>query len=59
NGLLRGVPVPEGEHEVVFSFDRGGFENGRKLSFAGFAVALLLAGTGLPGLARWRGTRKR
>ena len=57
NGLLRGVVVPKGEHEVVYSFDRGSFENGRKLSLAAFAVGLLLAGTGLPGLRRWRGTK--
>lgn len=52
NGLLRGVSVPAGEHRVVFSFDRRGFENGSRLAFAGFAVALLLAGTGLSGLKR-------
>ncbi len=51
NGLLRGVQVPKGEHEIVFTFDRGGFENGNKLSVAGFAVALLLVVTGVPGLA--------
>ena len=57
NGFLRGVLVPEGKHEIVFSFDRGGFENGKKLSVAGFAVALLLAVTGLPGLGKWRRTK--
>ncbi|MCG8344160.1 MAG: YfhO family protein, partial [Chlorobiales bacterium] len=54
NGILRGVPVPEGAHEIVFSFDRSGFENGTRLSFAGFAVALLLVGTGFPGMKRMR-----
>ena len=50
NGLLRGVLVPEGKHDIVFSFDRGAFENGRKLSFAGLATALVLVGTGLSAL---------
>ena len=54
NGILRGVPVPEGVHEIVFSFDRSSFENGTRLSFAGFAVALLLVGTGFPGMKRMR-----
>ncbi len=52
NGLLRGVMVPPGEHEVVCSFDRGSFENGRKLSLAAFVVSLLLVGTRFPGLKR-------
>lgn len=55
NGMLRGVSVPAGNHRVVFSFDRRGFENGVRLSFAGFAVSLLLVGTGLPGMRRWGG----
>ncbi len=50
NGLLRGVLVPEGKHDIVFSFDRGAFENGKKLSFAGLAMALVLVGTGLSAL---------
>lgn len=45
NGLLRGIIIPEGKHEVVCSFDRGSFENGRKLSLAGFATALFLVAT--------------
>lgn len=54
NGLLRGVIVPEGEHEIVFVFDRRGFEDGGKLSVAGFVVALLLVVTGVPGLVKRR-----
>ena len=57
NGILRGIQVPAGEHDVVFSFDRKSFENGRKLSFAGFMVGLLLAVSGFSGSGRWR--RKR
>lgn len=47
NGLLRGVVVPPGRHEVVCSFDRSGFESGRRVSFGAFGVALLLAFSGL------------
>ena len=57
NGLLRGITVPEGEHEIVYSFDRRSFENGRKLSLAAFIVGLLLVGTGGPGLGKWRRVR--
>ena len=58
NGMLRGIMVPEGEHEIVYSFDRRSFENGRKLSLASFVVGLLLVGTGFLGLGRWRRVRQ-
>ena len=57
NGILRGVQVPAGEHDVVFSFDRKSFENGRKLSLAGFMVGLLLTVSGFSGYGRWRRMR--
>ncbi|MCW8796309.1 MAG: hypothetical protein OQK67_04530 [Chlorobium sp.] len=57
NGIVRGVQVPAGEHDVVFSFDRKSFENGRKLSLAGFMVGLLLTVSGFSGYGRWRRMR--
>ncbi len=47
NGLLRGVVVPPGRHEVVCFFDRSGFETGRGVSLAAFGAALLLAFSGI------------
>ncbi|NTU58520.1 MAG: hypothetical protein HGB00_06325 [Chlorobiaceae bacterium] len=39
NGLIRGVKVPAGEHEVRFVYDRSRFDTGRNISL----VALLLS----------------
>ncbi|MBP6472474.1 MAG: hypothetical protein KBE23_12920 [Chloroflexi bacterium] len=43
DGLFRGVLVPAGEHEVVFTFRSQSLANGRVLSLAGWGL-LLLAG---------------
>jgi hypothetical protein len=42
NGLIRGVTIPPGEHEVVFAYDRSLFDRGRMISLASFGIALLL-----------------
>ncbi|TLU88148.1 MAG: YfhO family protein [Chlorobium sp.] len=42
NGLIRGVRIPPGEHEVVFAYDRSLFDQGRMISFAAFGIAMLL-----------------
>ncbi len=39
DGLIRGVSVPAGEHDIRFVYDRSRFETGRKISL----VALLLS----------------
>ncbi|PIE81654.1 MAG: hypothetical protein CSA11_03120 [Chloroflexi bacterium] len=45
--LFRGVFVPAGEHELVFEFVSGSFENGRYVTAAGLFVFLVLMGLGL------------
>jgi hypothetical protein len=42
NGLIRGVTIPPGEHELVFLYDRSLFDRGRMISLAAFCAALLL-----------------
>ncbi|MFO7681622.1 MAG: hypothetical protein R6X34_16380, partial [Chloroflexota bacterium] len=39
--LFRAVFVPAGEHEVVFMFKSGGYENGRYVSLAGLTLFLI------------------
>lgn len=46
NGLIRGVPLPAGEHEVRFSYDRSRFDTGRAISTASAAAVLLLIAGG-------------
>jgi len=44
NYLFRAVAVPEGDHEVVFTFEPASYQRGRAISLAGLAgVALLVA----------------
>ena len=42
NGLIRGVRIPPGWHELVYRYDRSLFERGRTISLAAFCAALLL-----------------
>jgi hypothetical protein len=49
NSLLRGVVIPAGSREVRFQYDRSGFETGRWISFAAFALALLMVAGGMIG----------
>jgi hypothetical protein len=43
DGLVRGVIVPAGEHEVRFVYDRSRFETGRIISIAALLLSLGLA----------------
>lgn len=56
NGLIRGVPLPAGEHEVRFAYDRSRFETGRSISTASAAAVLLLIAGGT--LLDFRKSRK-
>lgn len=48
NGLFRGVVVPGGEHEIVFTFEPTGWREALWLAMAGAALmALMLGGTTL------------
>jgi hypothetical protein len=40
DGLIRGVMVPAGEHEIRFLYDRSCFETGRKMSLAAMLLSL-------------------
>ena len=42
NGLIRGVRIPSGEHELVFTYDRSDFDKCRSISLASFGVAVLM-----------------
>ena len=42
NGLIRGVQIPAGEHELTFTYDRSDFDKGRYISLAAFGVAVLM-----------------
>ena len=42
NGLIRGVQIPAGEHELTFTYDRSDFDKGRNISLAAFGVAVLM-----------------
>mgnify|MGYP001805815081 FL=1 len=42
NGLIRGVQIPAGEHELTFTYDRSDFDKGRHISLAAFGVAVLM-----------------
>lgn len=46
NGLIRGVRIPAGKHELVFVYDRSDFDKGRTISLAAFGVALLMLAGG-------------
>ena len=43
NALFRGVPLPAGENEVVFSYHPGAWQTGLRISLAGALLWLLLA----------------
>ncbi|MBN1928354.1 MAG: hypothetical protein JW764_02260 [Chlorobiaceae bacterium] len=47
NGVIRGVALPAGEHEVRFVYDRSRFETGRMVSTVAtlLALGLVVAGT--------------
>ncbi len=47
NGLIRGVRIPPGEHELVFYYDRSDFNKGRNVSLAATGIALLMLLTGV------------
>ncbi|MCF8383297.1 MAG: YfhO family protein [Chlorobium sp.] len=42
NGLIRGVQIPAGEHELTFTYDRSDFDKGRNISLGAFGVAVLM-----------------
>ncbi|MEI8031768.1 MAG: hypothetical protein WCH05_00250 [Chlorobiaceae bacterium] len=47
NGVIRGVTLPRGSREVIFTYDRSAFEKGRMISLGAFALALMLAAGGV------------
>jgi hypothetical protein len=47
NGLIRGVRVPAGIHDVVFSYDRSRFEAGQHVSFAALLIVALMLAAGI------------
>ena len=56
DGVIRGIVLPAGEHEVRFTYDRSRFETGRAISMAAIALSfLMMAGGALPGLIAGRG----
>lgn len=42
NGLIRGVRIPAGEHELTYTYDRSDFDKGRNISLAAFGVAVVM-----------------
>ncbi len=46
NGILRGVSVPEGKHEINFSYDQSTYHTGKTISFISFAFALGMIAVG-------------
>jgi hypothetical protein len=46
DGLIRGVELSSGEHEVRFTYDRSRFEAGRAISTAALAVTLIMVSGG-------------
>ena len=42
NGLIRGVQIPAGQHELTFTYDRSDFDRGRYVSLGAFGVAVLM-----------------
>jgi hypothetical protein len=47
NGLIRGVRIPPGKHELVFYYDRSDFDKGRNVSLAATGIAVLMLLTGV------------
>lgn len=47
DGLIRGVELPAGAHEVRYVYDRSRFEAGRAISTAAVAVTLLMIAVGV------------
>lgn len=47
NGLIRGVELPAGVHEVRFTYDRSRFETGQLVSSAALVMTLLLIAAGI------------
>ncbi|NTU49959.1 MAG: YfhO family protein, partial [Desulfobulbaceae bacterium] len=47
NGLIRGVRIPPGEHELMFFYDRSDFNKGRNVSLAATGIAVLMLVTGI------------
>jgi len=45
--LFRGVAVPEGEHEVVFYYDKSMFKTGRLISLISFAILMVIIVMGI------------
>ncbi|MBV5319548.1 MAG: hypothetical protein JZU72_01110 [Chlorobium phaeobacteroides] len=42
NGLIRGVRIPSGDHELLFTYDRSDFDKGQNISLAAFGLAVLM-----------------
>ncbi len=49
NGLIRGVQIPAGQHELTFTYDRSDFDKGRNISLAAFGVAVMMVVMGRVG----------
>ncbi len=47
NGVIRGVQLPAGSREVLFTYDRSVFERGRMISLGALGVALLMVAGGI------------
>lgn len=47
NGLIRGVQIPAGEHELTFTYDRSDFDKGRDISLAAFGLAVMMVVSGV------------
>jgi hypothetical protein len=56
NGLIRGVQIPAGEHELTFTYDRSDFDKGRYVSLAAFGVAVVMV---VGGVVVWRFGKKK
>ncbi|NTU93054.1 MAG: hypothetical protein HGB29_08110 [Chlorobiaceae bacterium] len=46
DGLIRGVDLPAGDHELRFTYDRSRFDTGRAISMSAIAVTLLMVASG-------------
>lgn len=47
DGIIRGIAVPPGEHEVRFVYDRSRFETGRTVSLVATLLSIGLIAAGI------------